>query len=221
MNNLEPSENSDKFSCPHCNVFSLMETHIKNFPSGYFDENGAPHYNNLSYTSVAIKTCLACQQVTVFVKKIINSQPDKSESQLIYPIGTNVSMELIKDNTIPKEFKIMYEDACMLSLISPKSSLMNLRVAFEFMTDAKRDKLTKGIQSTLELDRMTGKNHELVNQIKSILNASSHSNEIFSKKYDWPKITQSLLYALIVYFKKEKDLQEIFDIEKSDEDVPF
>ena len=221
MNNLEPSENSEKFSCPHCNVFSQMETHIEDFPSGIFDENGAPYCRNPSYTSVVIKTCLACQQVTVFVKKIINGQYDKGESQLIYPIGTNVSMELIEDDTIPKEFKIMYKDACMLSSISPKSSLMNLRVAFEFMTDAKRDKLTKGIQSTLELDRMTGKNHELVRQIKSILNASSHSNEIFSQKYDWPKIVQSLLYALTVYFKKEKDLQEIFDAEKSEEDVPF
>ena len=112
-NYIGTQKNKNKFTCPHCNTLSQMETDKHHFKSDYVGNSG----NQLIFKNVVyIHRCQCCGKKTIWI-----------DDKYVYP--DIVAEEANTD--MPDTVKQLYEEAGLIYSKSPRAACALLRLAID------------------------------------------------------------------------------------------
>ena len=163
---IAPGRNLDSFTCPHCNVLSLMTFGIHHFDQDIItDEMNNPLLvNNFGYESYTYSNELKIARCHSCGKKII-----WIDNEYVYP---NIVAEEVNPD-LPESVKQLYNEAGLIYNQSPRAACALLRLAIEklcYELGETADKINDNIaalvkkglspkvQKALDLVRVVGNN---------------------------------------------------------------
>ena len=167
-NFIPPKSNEDKFSCPHCNVVTQHSWHpLTQYSYGrksltsHEISRGKDRFSNMR-----VSICKYCEEPTLWH----NENP-------VYPI---IGYQPPPHPDMPKNIRLIYEEAASISQLSPRASCALMRYAIEELIKGmqyegklfdnigelyKQDKISLTIKKGLDAVRLTGNNALHGNQI--------------------------------------------------------
>lgn len=146
---FEPTYQSDKFKCPHCQVVSQQRWFNKNTASSavneifnivYYDyrtrikdyeqraiasfmkhvvDANSENMKDFIPSNFSIATCLICHDISLWVDR-----------EIVYPRKTTIAPP---NDDMDDEIKSLYHEACTIFVDSPKGSTALLRLALQLL----------------------------------------------------------------------------------------
>lgn len=206
--NKQPEFNSKSFICPHCHVFAEQEWRIV-------------------YTGIFIRTSYSSQNVTTNNEDIpriddniyfaichhCKNRTFWYNQQMIYPLSTTAEPANVY---MPEEVRKIYDEAAIISELSPRSAAALLRLALQILLQeigGKGKKIDDDIADLLQSHTISPQVQKACDILRVIGNNAVHPGQIDIN--DNPETVKSLfsLLNIIVYetVQKKAEIDKLYN----------
>ena len=196
-----PELNKTSFTCEQCQTYSKHNWEKYKINGSYERKEIVSYYADDSM-NLLFCTCEACGNFSLWL-----------DEKQIYPLASNI---VAPNEDMPKEVKVLYNEARDVYKISPKSSAALLRLAIQVLC---KELGEPGKNINTDIGNLVQKGldpsvQQMLDSIRIIGNEAVHPGEI--KIDENPELVAILFYFInhIVYSKytKQKEIDEIYSM---------